>query len=59
MHFLHAALGSVLLATHRLVSHMADLTAAEWQEFQVVITSLERAFGVALINPVYRRNWAY
>ncbi|GGO34511.1 hypothetical protein [Deinococcus humi] len=38
-----AGLGSVLLATRRHVSRMADLTATEWQDFQMVVMALEPA----------------
>lgn len=63
LHPSQCGLGNVLLATRRHVPRMADLTPGEWQEFQAVITALEpaleRAFGAALINLAYQRNWAY
>ncbi|CAM3558253.1 HIT family protein [Deinococcus frigens] len=63
LHPSQCGLGNVLLATRRHVPRMADLTPAEWQEFQTVIAALElaleRAFGAALINMAYQRNWAY
>lgn len=63
LHPSQCGLGNVLLATRRHVPRMADLTPAEWRDFQTVIAALEpaleRAFGAALVNMAYQRNWAY
>lgn len=63
LHPSQCGLGNVLLATRRHVPRMADLTAEEGREFQILIAmlepALERAFGATLINMHYQRNWAF
>ena len=63
LHPNQSSIGSVLIATRRHVGRICDFNVDESGEFITLFSTLEpvleSAFGAALLNMDYQRNWAF